>query len=164
MAKKEYFDGKLAWFFKISGCIPVNRSIKDTKAKDITAYVDKVSDEPLMKETPKAGKIVKTEEGPFGSTALTLSNGVRVVIKNTDFKADEIRMSAFSPGGTSIFGTNEALQLKMLNSVAGLGGLGNFSNLDLDKVLAGKKVSINSSVNGLSERIGGSCSPKDLET
>ena len=138
--------------------------LNKTKVEEITAYVDKVSDEPLMKETPKAGKIVKTEEGAFGSTVLTLSNGVRVVVKNTDFKADEIRMSAFSPGGTSIFGTGEALQVKMLNSVAGLGGLGNFSNVDLEKVLAGKKASISASVNGLTERVNGSCSPKDLET
>ena len=138
--------------------------LKKTKAEEITAYVDKVSDEPLMKETPKAGKIVKTEEGPFGSTALTLSNGVRVVVKNTDFKADEIRMRAFSPGGTSVFGTKEALQIKMLNSVAGLGGLGNFSNVDLEKVLAGKKASVNASVSDLSEGLSGSCSPKDLET
>ena len=138
--------------------------LQDTKAEEITAYEDNVSDEPLMKEVPKAGKIVKTEEGPFGSTALTLSNGVRVVIKNTDFKADEIRMTAFSPGGNSVFGTNEPLQVKMLNSVAGLGGLGNFSNVDLEKVLAGKKVSISASINGLTERVSGSCSPKDLET
>jgi len=138
--------------------------LKKTKAEEITAYVDKVSDEPLMKETPKAGKIVKTEEGPFGSTALTLSNGVRVVVKNTDFKADEIRMRAFSPGGSSVFGTKEALQIKMLNSVAGLGGLGNFSNVDLEKVLAGKRASVNASISGLREGLNGSCSPKDLET
>ena len=138
--------------------------LNKTKAEEITAYVDKVSDEPLMKEAPKAGKIVKTEEGPFGSTALTLSNGVRVVVKTTDFKADEIRMRAFSPGGTSVFGTKEALQLKMLNSVAGLGGLGNFSNVDLEKVLAGKKATIGATVSGLSEGLNGSCSPKDLET
>jgi len=138
--------------------------LKKTKAEEITAYVDKVSDEPLMKEAPKAGKIVKTEEGPFGSTALTLSNGVRVVVKNTDFKADEIRMRAFSPGGTSIFGTKEVLQIKMLNSVAGLGGLGNFSNVDLEKVLAGKRASVNASISGLREGLNGSCSPKDLET
>ena len=138
--------------------------LNKTKAEEITAYVDKVSDEPLMKETPKAGKIVKTEEGPYGSTALTLSNGVRVVLKSTDFKADEIRMRAFSPGGTSVFGTKEAIQLKMLNSVAGLGGLGNFSNVDLEKVLAGKKATIGATISGLSEGLNGSCSPKDLET
>ena len=34
MAKKEYFDGKFAWFFKLAGCISVNRSIKDTDASN----------------------------------------------------------------------------------------------------------------------------------
>ena len=138
--------------------------LKKTKAEEITAYEDKVSDEPLLKETPKAGKIVKTEEGPFGSTALTLSNGVRVVVKNTDFKADDIRMRAYSPGGTSIFGTNEFIQIKMLNSVASLGGLGNFSSVDLEKVLAGKKASVGAIVGSQTEILSGYCSPKDLET
>ena len=138
--------------------------LNKTKAEEITAYVDKVSDEPLMKETPKAGKIVKTEEGAFDSTILTLSNGVHVVVKNTDFKADEIRMTAFSPGGTSIFGLEEPLQTQVINSVAGLGGLGNFSNVDLEKVLAGKKASANAIVNVYNEGFNGSCSPKDLET
>ena len=138
--------------------------LKKTKAEEITAYEDKVSDEPLLKEAPQAGKIVKTEEGPFGSTALTLSNGVRVVVKNTDFKADDIRMRAYSPGGTSIFGTNEFIQIKMLNSVASLGGLGNFSSVDLEKVLAGKKASVGAIVGSQTEILSGYCSPKDLET
>ena len=76
--------------------------IDKVKAEKLTAYVDKVSDEPLMKEKPQAGKVVKTEQGVFGSTILTLSNGVRVILKPTDFKADEVRMQAFSPGGTSL--------------------------------------------------------------
>ena len=134
------------------------------KAEELTAYVDKVSDEPLMKETPKAGKVVKEEKGPFGSTVWTLSNGVRVVLKPTDFKADQIMMRAFSPGGTSLFGTKEPLQIEMLNEVSGVGGLGNFSNVDLEKVLAGKKASVSAFVNGLSEGLSGSCSPKDMET
>ena len=138
--------------------------LKKTKAEEITAYEDKVSDEPLLKEAPQAGRIVKTEEGPFGSTALTLSNGVRVVVKNTDFKADDIRMRAYSPGGTSIFGTNEFIQIKMLNSVASLGGLGNFSSVDLEKVLAGKKASVGAIVGSQTEILSGYCSPKDLET
>lgn len=33
MAKKEYFDGKFAWFFKFVGCIPVDRSKKDENSK-----------------------------------------------------------------------------------------------------------------------------------
>jgi zinc protease len=73
-------------------------------------------------------------------------------------------MRALSPGGTSVFGTKEALQINMLNDVAGVGGLGNFSNVDLEKVLAGKKANVNSFVNTLNEGLSGSCSPKDMET
>ncbi|MDO4179779.1 MAG: insulinase family protein [Bacteroidales bacterium] len=142
----------------------VLEAIDKVKHEEITAYEDKVSDEPLMSETPRPGQIVKTEEGPFGSTVLTLSNGARVILKQTDFKADEIRMRAFSPGGSSLFPNEEIINISVMNSVAGLGGLGNFSNVDLEKVLAGKKASINASVGGTNEGLSGSCSPKDLET
>ena len=139
-------------------------TIKKVKAENITAYEDKVSDEPLLAEQPKAGKIVKTAPGEFGSTILTLSNGVRVIIKNTDFKADEIRMKAFSPGGNSLFPDSEIINIKALNDVVSLGGLGNFSNVNLEKLLAGKKASVSASVGTLTEGVNGSCSPKDLET
>ena len=130
----------------------------------IEAYVDKVSDEPLMKETPAGGKVVKTEAGPFDSKVLTLSNGVKVVLKKTDFKADEVRMQAFSTGGNSMFDDKDAVQFKLMNQVVGLGGLGNFNAVDLDKVLAGKMASASAYVNSLTEGISGSCSPKDMET
>lgn len=138
--------------------------INKVKAENITAYEDKVSDEPLIAEKPQGGKIVKTEEGPFGSTVLTLSNGVRVILKDTDFKADEIKMRAFSPGGNSLFPNDEIININVLNAVAGIGGLGNFSNVDLEKVLAGKKASVSASVSGNTEGLNGSCSPKDFET
>lgn len=138
--------------------------ISKIKAENITAYEDKVSDEPLIAEKPQGGKITKREKGPFDSTVLTLSNGVRVILKQTDFKADEIRMSAFSPGGSSLFPDSEMINIKVLNAVAGIGGLGNFSNVDLEKVLAGKKASISTSVSGNTEGLSGSCSPKDFET
>lgn len=134
------------------------------KAEKLTAYVDKVSDEPLMKDKPQAGKVVKTEQGMFGSTILTLSNGVRVILKPTDFKADEVRMKAFSPGGTSLFDDKDILQFTLISQIASLGGLGNFNSVDLDKVLAGKMASADAQVNSLTEGLSGSCSPKDLET
>ena len=134
------------------------------RGEKLEAYVDKVSDEPLLKNKPKAGRVVKKEDGKFGSRILTLSNGVRVILKTTDFKADEIQMAAFSPGGSSLFKDEDALQFKMLNQVVALGGLGNFSALDLTKVLAGKMASASASVSTNTEGVKGSCSPKDLET
>lgn len=142
----------------------IKKVLDDVKAEKLEAYVDKVSNEPLMKEIPAGGKVVKTEQGAFGSTVLTLSNGVRVILKPTDFKADEIRMQGFSKGGSSLFDSKDSIQFNVLNQVVALGGLGNFSLTDLQKVLAGKMASISTSVNTLSETVKGGCSPKDLET
>lgn len=138
--------------------------VNAVKAEKITAYEDKVSNEPLMKETPKGGKVVKTEDGKFGSKILTLSNGVRVIVKTTDFKADEISMKAFSPGGSNLYSEKEIINIDQINSLVSLGGIGNFSAVDLDKVLAGKNASVNASVNGLTEQLNGRCTPKDFET
>lgn len=139
-------------------------AIENVKKENITPYVDKVSDEPLIKNKPTAGKITKTEKGAFGSTLLTLSNGAKVIIKQTDFKADEILLSAYSPGGSSLFADNEIININNLNGVISAGGLGNFSPTNLEKVLAGKKVSLNASIDGTTENVNGNCSPKDMES
>ena len=142
----------------------INKLLKDAKAEKLTAYVDKVSDEPLMAEAPKGGEIVsETKDDIFGTTTLTLSNGVKVIIKKTDFKADEIRMKGVSLGGSSLFPDSEIINISGLDAV-GAGGLGNFSAVDLEKVLAGKKASVNYNISLTTENVSGSCSPKDFET
>lgn len=142
----------------------IRNILKEVKAEELTPYVDKVSDEPLMKEAPKGGKIVaETKDDRFGTTELTLSNGVKVIIKKTDFKADEILMKGVSPGGSSLFPDSEIINIKGLDAVE-VGGLGNFSAVDLEKVLAGKKASVSYRIGDKTETINGSCSPKDFET
>ncbi|MDE6347331.1 MAG: insulinase family protein, partial [Bacteroides sp.] len=141
--------------------------LKEMKTWDVKAYEDKVSDEPLMKEAPQGGKIVSEKPGCiYGTTELTLSNGVKVYIKQTDFKADEIRMKAYSRGGNSLFDTKDALNFdqNIMNSLVAAGGIGNFSRVDLTKLLAGKKVSVNAGVGSTQEYVNGNCSPKDFET
>ena len=143
---------------ELMGCLEKVRTEK------LEPYVDKVSNEPLLKNKPAGGKVVKTENGAFGSKILTMSNGVRVILKKTDFKADEIQMKAFSPGGTSQFADKDVLQFSLINQVSQLGGLGNFNLVDLDKVLAGKMAAATATVSANSENVNGFCSPKDLET
>ncbi|KXT48859.1 M16 family metallopeptidase [Bacteroides intestinalis] len=139
--------------------------LKGMKDLDLQTYVDKVSDEPLMKEAPKGGKIISEKEGDiYGSTKLVLSNGVTVYVKKTDFKADEIRMKGTSLGGKSIFPDKDALNFAVMDNVIAVGGLGNFSQVDLTKVLAGKKVSVNAGLGATTENVFGTCSPKDFET
>ncbi|HIY88361.1 MAG TPA: insulinase family protein [Candidatus Bacteroides pullicola] len=142
--------------------------IADLKAMptlQVEAYVDKVSNEPLIKEAPQGGKIVSQKDNAlFGTTELTLSNGIKVYVKKTDFKADEIRMQGFSLGGTSLFDAADKLNYSTMNGVVDAGGAGNFSNVELTKLLAGKKVSVTATVGSTQENVNGSCSPKDFET
>ena len=142
--------------------------IADLKAMptlQVEAYVDKVSNEPLIKEAPKGGKIVSQKDNAlFGATELTLSNGIKVYVKKTDFKADEIRMQGFSLGGRSLFDAADKLNYSTMNGVVDAGGAGNFSNVELTKLLAGKQVSVTATVNSTQENVNGSCSPKDFET
>ncbi|MCQ2074332.1 MAG: insulinase family protein [Bacteroidaceae bacterium] len=132
-------------------------------AEEIEPYVDTVSDEPLISELPAPGKVVKTSDSKFGYRMYELSNGVKVYMKSTDFNKDEILMNAFSWGGTSLYEESEALNLKNM-SLYTIGGVGKFNATDLNKVLAGKKVSVNPRVSILSEGMSGSTTPKDFET
>ncbi len=147
---------------------PTEKELVDAFAKveaeNIAPYEDKVSDEPLIAKMPKAGKVVKTENDKFGYKKLTLSNGATVYMKTTDFKADQILMSAHSWGGTSLYPESEALTLKVMDDLIGIGGLGKFSQTDLTKALSGKKASVSASVNTYSETLDGNSTPKDLET
>ena len=142
----------------------IKNLLKEVKSEKLTPYIDKVSDEPLMKEAPKGGKIVSEKKDDiFGTTMLTLSNGVKVIIKKTDFKADEIRMKGVSMGGSSLFPDSEIININGLDAVA-LGGLGNFSAIELEKALAGKKASVSYGIGDKTEAVTGNCSPKDFET
>lgn len=139
--------------------------LKGMKNLDLKPYVDKVSNEPLMKEAPKGGKIVSEKQNDiYGATKLVLSNGVTVYVKKTDFKADEIRMQGTSLGGKTLFPDKDALNIAVMNDVATVGGLGNFSKVELSKALAGKNVSVSAAVNNTTENIYANCSPKDFET
>ena len=132
---------------------------------DLTPFVDNVITEPLMTKMPKKGSIVKeTENTTFGYKELELSNGARVILKKTDFKTDEIRMSAFQRGGQSLYGEKDWANLQMLSSLNSITGLGNFSNSDLQKVLAGKQASVYFTVGDLTDEFNGTSTVKDLET
>ena len=137
---------------------------QEIKNEKINPYVDAVSDKPLLDKKPVAGKISKTEQKPFGYTQWTLSNGVKVLIKKTDFKKDQVIMSSYSPGGSSLFSDADMPSAMAINELIPLGGVGQLSNLELDKLLTGKVVDVNPSVNSLNEKIEGQSSPKDFET
>ena len=139
--------------------------LKQMKSFDLKPYEDKVSNEPLISEELKGGKIVSEKAGDiYGTTKLVLSNGVTVYVKPTDFKADQIVMKGVSFGGTSIFPNEEIINIAQLNGVALVGGIGNFSKVDLGKALAGKRANVAAGIGNTTETVSGSCAPKDFET
>ena len=132
---------------------------------NIEAYVDNVKNEPLMTKMPKKGKIKKESTNEtFGYKELELSNGARVILKKTDYKQDEITMSAFQRGGQSLYGEKDWANMQMLAMLNSFTGVGNFSNSELDKALAGKQVSVNLNISEFTDNLSGNSTVKDLET
>ncbi|MCQ2152762.1 MAG: insulinase family protein, partial [Bacteroidales bacterium] len=147
---------------------PDAQQVKDmlasVAAENIEPYVDAVSNEPLISEMPKAGKVKKDGKAAFGYEKYTLSNGATVYFRHTDFNKDEILMSAFSYGGSSQYPEQEAPVLKALSGLMAIGGVGNFNSTELTKALSGKNVGVSPFVTFYKEGISANSTPKDLET
>ena len=143
----------------------IKAAIDAVHGEQLTAWVDNVKNEPLIKELPKKGSIVSEKENAaLGYKELTLSNGARVFLKKTDFKDDEVVMSASSKGGSSLLPESDISNAKLYDMAISASGLGNFSNTELEKALAGKQASVNLTLNNLHEGASGRSTPKDLET
>ena len=133
--------------------------------RSLNAYEDAVATAPLLASPPKPGKVVRTRELPeIGVTEWTLSNKAKVVIKPTDFKNDEVRVSAFSPGGHSLVKDPDFDSGQFASAVVDEAGVGSYDAVQLRKALSGKIVSVRTRVDELEEGLSGSASPSDLET
>ncbi len=126
-------------------------------------YVDTMNDAPLLENMPEGGKIISTEEGVWGSTVWNLSNGIKVVVKPTDYAADKVLLDGCSYGGTGRYAHNERVNLLLLGSVMQLGGAGAFDAMQLSKKMAGSTATAGLTVSTFHDRAKGVCSPKDLE-
>jgi len=143
----------------------VNTWLADVQQSNITAFVDKVSDKPLMSHKPLAGKVVSSKKyNGIGATELTLSNGIKVELKPTEFKNDEISFYAYSPGGTSLYTDAEYESAARAASLVNAGGVADFSLSELGKYLTGKKVRVSPFIGERTEGISGKSSPTDFET
>lgn len=136
------------------------------KTSEIEAYKDDMQATTLMDAAGLAGSpVTRTAKGKYGSTVLTLKNGVRVIVKPTELKADEVQMNAFRKGGMStVENTTDLYNLSVLPAYLGMTGVGDFSRTELNKLLTGKIAGVTPNIGLLSEGFNGSCSPKDIET
>ena len=145
--------------------VGVKKAIAAARAAQIEAYVDNVKDEPLMTTMPKKGSIKKeTKNDKFGYTELELSNGVKVVLKKTDLKKDQVILRGEGFGGSALYGEKDFANIKMFDDVVEASGLGNFTHTELEKALAGKIASASLSMSTYRQNVSGSSTPKDVET
>lgn len=130
----------------------------------VTPYVDNSINKPLLEKKPVAGKITAEKKvEAIGATELTLSNGIKVILKPTDFKNDQIIFSSFSKGGTSLASNDDYQSAEMANLIS-QSGVGEFNPTQLNKLLAGNTGSAGSYISELYQGFSGSAAPKDLET
>ena len=139
--------------------------IKEVPAAELKPYVDTIGSAALLASLPAPGKITKaaTDE-KTGLTTWELANGVKVVLKPTNFRADEIVFRATSPGGTSLVSDADYIPASSATQVITAGGVAKFSAIDLQKMLAGKIASATPFIGELEEGLTGNSSRKDLET
>lgn len=139
--------------------------IGEMASRDVEPYDDEVLDAPLLPQEPVAGKIVSSNSYPdIEVEAWTLSNGVRVYLKSTDFKNDQVLFTAFSPGGHSLADDRTFTAASTADSVISQSGIGAFGPIELTKKLSGRVVRVLPSIGELRERVDGNASPEDLET
>lgn len=133
-------------------------------ANNVAAYVDNTVNKPLLEQKPVAGKIVKEEKmDQIGVTGWVLSNGIKVLLKPTDFKNDQIVFSSYAKGGTSL-ATDANFRSAEAAGLIAESGVGDFNPTQLNKLLAGNTGRAGAYINDLYQGYDGSASPKDLET
>ncbi|MFC0252717.1 M16 family metallopeptidase [Massilia consociata] len=119
----------------------------------------------LMERLPQPGTIVaQSQDKALGLTRLTLSNGVKVILKPTDFRNDQVLMSAARFGGQSLFGDQDLLNARFANAIVASMGVKEFTPLDMRKILAGKAAQVNVGLANYTDVVVGASGATDIET
>ncbi len=139
--------------------------IDEVAGARLEPWVDRPPPTALMATAPKPGAIQKeAQHAEIGATEWTLSNGVRVIVKPTDFEADSVLLRGSSPGGLAMASAAQYPHARFADDIASLGGVAELDADDLRKVLAGKQASASASIGSVTESVTGSASVRDLET
>jgi len=149
--------------------VPTEATLRTTIARaekaPVEAYTDALAGRELVEKPPSPGKVASRRTVPeIGATILTLSNGVEVWLKPTDFKNDQVSISAYALGGSSLAAEADYPEARLSTALVGIGGLGGLSPVDLSKLLAGKIAQASPTIGEYTHGISASASPRDLET
>lgn len=149
--------------------LPNDKELLAMTKKGFSQNIEKTAEKKtavsLMKGMPAPGKVVsQVKEEGFDATTYTLSNGVKVTIKTTDFKSDEIMMTAVRKGGKNNYGLADRSNVQFATDIVESMGLGEFAPNELEKIIAGKNVKVDVEISDINDAVKGSSSVKDFET
>lgn len=143
-----------------------NALTDDAVAYEAKAIKNSLVDVDVLKT--KQGSIVKEyEDKELGVTYFELNNGVKVALKNTNFKSDEIIMGATNYGGSGQYNTTSNQNKENVffaNSFLDMLGYGDFAPSDLANYMVGKKANISFGMSEVENKISGSSTVQDFET
>jgi zinc protease len=138
--------------------------IRAAAEADLTAYVDKGAGEALLDEPPVGSPVVAERARDAGITEWDLANGIRVVLKPTDFDQDQIVFRGVFPGGVSLVEDADLVAAQTAMQVIQQSGLGDHDVTALQKVLTGKVAAVTATLSEFDAGVAGQASPKDLQT
>ncbi|HRI79703.1 MAG TPA: pitrilysin family protein, partial [Cyclobacteriaceae bacterium] len=159
------FNGPEKADFTIPSNTELLSMVTEAEKLPVTPYVEKAVAASLIETPPTGGRIIfDKKNAELGTSELSLGNGVKVILKPTDFKNDEILLSGFRLGGQSLYGESDQYNAQYASTVVSQMGVDKFSPTDLQKVLAGKSVNAFPRLSMLSESISGQSGTADVET
>jgi len=139
--------------------------VKKVKNAEISPYEDITGGPDLISETLSGAAVVKTMPlTQFSATEWTLANGARVVYKHADFEKDNVTISGYAFGGSSLYADSLVPSLALFSQIISMYGAGDFDNVTLTKMLAGKKASVSLGIQETMQTVSGSATPRDFET
>lgn len=149
--------------------VPSNEDVlalfEKSKTTEVAAYEDSFTGSDLMTELPEEGEVANEKvNNDLGITEVEFANGATLIMKSTDYKNDEILFSAYSYGGASLYPDSDYPTVSKVSDIIGNSGISDFSEVDLQKLLAGKKIKIYPVIQEIYEGIQGSVAPEDMET
>ncbi|MBR6285978.1 MAG: insulinase family protein [Bacteroidaceae bacterium] len=138
--------------------------VKEVESEVLFPYSDVAIEDSLLDMSSDGGYVVRIDDGAFGSQVVTMSNGVKVVIKPTDFKNDEIRMVSFRRKGLNSFAESDAVNVRVMHGMITNSGWGGLSNIELARRLSGRQVASQVYANEYRSGVSGHSSVDDFES
>lgn len=139
--------------------------LSKVKNSQLTPFEEKALSSSLISEDLKGSKIINTVPLPqFDAVEWNLENKAKVIYRRADYEKDNVMLTAFSFGGISKLDDNLVLPGNLISAITPMYGAGEYDNITLQKMLAGKKASITVGLSETAESVSGSSTPKDFET